>query len=235
MRPMQAIAIAVVVAVIVAGVALFAGDLSTSSGKKGGNFLANGGFESGDLRDWNRGNLLVPTVETTLVDNAAHAARFETTGNGDALSECTQQALQCSAVNSSTISQDVAGFSLAPNSTVSIAVYPMFQTPSTFQMTLDFAPSSPGSPDITVYYIFSASSPQCEAYSQLLVNGSSYVRAFCLSPQQGEWTVFTRSLSGDLPVSLKPSDLGSSLTLSLSFAGGNSSDAVYVDSVSLRQ
>jgi hypothetical protein len=233
MRLTQAVAIAVVIAVIVAGVALLTGNLPSGTPK--GNLLANGGFETADLRGWNAGNLLVPTVESTVVNNGTYGALFETTSNGNALSECTQQALGCSLVNSSTISQDVAGLSVSPNSTLSIALYPAFQPPSTFQMTLDFAPSSLGSPDITIYYVFSASSEQCDAYSQLLVNASNYARAFCLSVQQGKWTVITRSISNDIPSALKVSDLGSSLTLSLSFAGGNSSDAMYVDSVSLRR
>ena len=230
MRPIQAIAILVVIAVVVTGAALFTGNLS--SGSKG-SLLTNGGFETGDLRGWRSGNLLVPTVESTVVDNGTYATRFQTTSNGDALAQCTQRALECSLLNSSTISQDLSGFTVSPNSTLSIALYPAFQPPSTFQMTLDFAPSSLGSPGITIYYIFSASSEQCDAYSQLLVNASNYARAFCLPVQQGGWTVVTRNVTSDIPSTLEPSDLGSSLTLSLSFAGGEVNDTIYVDSVSL--
>jgi len=235
LRRLQLVAIVLVAAVVVGGVALFASGFSLSSSKKV-NLLANGGFETGDLSGWDKGNPLVPTVESTVVyNNTTHAVRFETTANGNVLGECTQQGLQCSAMNSSTISQTVNGFSLTPNSSVSIALNPMFASPSTFQMTLEFAPVSLGSPDIIIYYVFSASSQECGAYSQLLVNGSNYARAFCLSAQPGGWTVVTRSLLSDIPTSLKPSDFGSSLTLSLSFAGGNSTDAIYVDAVSLRQ
>lgn len=233
MRRTQAISVIVVIAVAVAAVAI-ALTSNPSSGPKD-EFLTNGEFETSDLRGWNTGKTLVPTVESTMVNNGTYAARFETTSNGNVLAECTQQALDCAAVNSSTISQDISGFSLSPNSSLSIALYPAFQYPSIFQVTLDFAPSSPGSPDITVYYVFSASPAQCDAYAQLLVNASATSRTLCLTLQQGTWNVVTRAISGDLPSSVTPSGLGSSLTLSLSFAGGNSTDLIYVDSVSLRR
>ncbi len=235
MRRTQAVAVVAVIAVAVVAVALvLTGDLSPSGAQRG-NLLTNSEFETGDLRGWKPGNLLVPTVESNVVKNGTYAARFQTTGNGNSLAQCTQQALGCGTVNSSTISQDVYGVSVSPNATVSISLYPAFQPPSTFQMTLDFAPASPGSPDITIYYIFSASPQQCETYSQLLVNASNYARAFCLPANQGEWNEISRSISNDIPTALKPADLGSSLTLSLSFAGGEAADTAYVDSVSLRQ
>lgn len=233
MRATQIVAMVIGVAVVIAAVAVLTGNL-TGPGQPKGNLLGNGGFESGNLNYWNGGSLL-PSVETTTVQNGTHALRFQTTPNGNSLAQCTQQAIACNTVNSSTISQDVSGLPLSPNSTVSIGVYPDFQAPSTFQMTLDIAPASLGSPSVTLYYIFAASPAQCATYSQLVVNGSSYSRAFCLSPPQGAWTTISRTLFEDLPTTLKPTYLGSSLTLSLSFAGGNASDTIYVDSVSLRQ
>jgi hypothetical protein len=236
MKRMQAIAAAVFIVVAVAGIGLVLTRSSTSSSTtENGNLLTNGGFETGSLRGWDNGGLLVPTVESTIVKNGTYAARFQTTSNGNALSQCTLHALQCGLLNSSTISQTVSGFSLSPNTTLSIALYPTFQNLSIFQITLDFSRSSQrNSQDVTIYYIVSASSEQCNAYSQLLVNGSHYARAFCLSAQQGGWTVIARNISSDIPSAISPLDLGSSLTLSLSFAGGNSTDTTYVDSVYLR-
>lgn len=233
MRRTRAIATVLVIAVVAAAVA-FALSSSPAPSTRKGSFLTNDGFETGDLSGWKTAGPLVPTVESTIVNNGTYAARFETPGNGNALDQCALQALGCSTVNSSTISQDVSGLAVSPNTTVSIALYPSFQSPAMFQMTLDFAPATLGSPDVTIYYIFAASSQQCNTYSELVVNGSGTARAFCLSAPQGGWTVFTRSVMGDLPTTLKPSDLGSAMTLSLSFAGGNSTDAAYVDSMSLR-
>jgi hypothetical protein len=206
---------------------------ASSSSTGDGNLLANGGFESGNLEGWQTGNVLVPTVESTVVNGSNYAADFETTSNGLALSQCTLHALECSLLNSSTISQAVPRFSLSQSSMLSVAVYPSFQSPSVFQIALDFAPSSQqGSQDVVIYYIFYASSEQCDTYSQLLVNATQHARAFCLPAQQGEWTVVTRSISNDIPSGLSPSYLsGASLTLSLSFAGGYPNDTAYVDSI----
>lgn len=236
MRRTRVVAAAVLIVVLVGIGYVLTNDLTSSCKTANGNLLANGGFETGDLRCWQNGGLLVPTVESTTVKDGTYAARFETTSNGDALSQCTLHALECSLLNSSTISQDVSGLSLSSNSTLSIALHPVFQYPSTFQMTLDFGLSSrQNSSDVMIYYIFHGSPGQCETYSQLLVNGSRYARAFCLSAQLGEWTVITRTISTDIPPAIRLSDLsGSSLTLSLSFAGGNSTDTAYVDSVSIR-
>jgi hypothetical protein len=236
MRTRQSIAAAALIVVVLAGIGLvFTNSLASSSKTESGNHLTNGGFETGNLQGWQNVNLLLPSMESTVVKNGTYAVRFETTRNGIVLSQCTLHALECNLLNSSTISQDVSGFSISPSTQFSIALYPLFQYPSTFQVTLDFALSSrQNSPDVTIYYIFHASSEQCDTYSQLLVNASQYARAFCLSAQQGEWTVITRSISNDIPSTLSPSDLsGSSLTLSLSFAGGNSTDTTYVDSVYL--
>jgi hypothetical protein len=230
------LAIASVVLIVVVGVGLvLTSSPAPSSKTEGGNLLTNGGFETGNMEGWKNGSLLVPDVESTIVDNGTYAARFQTTGNGAALNQCTLHALECSLLNSSTISQDLSGLTISPNTTLSIALYPSFQAPSTFQVTLDFGLTSQhGTSEVTIYYIYSASSEQCDTYSQLLVNGSQYARAFCSSAQQGEWTVTTRNISNDIPAAIRPSDLdGSSLTLSLSFAGGNSADATYVDSVYL--
>ena len=222
-----------IVALVVVGLVL--SNSSAPPATEGGNLLTNGGFETGNLRGWETGGLLLPSVESTVVQNGTYAVRFATTSNDDALSQCTLHALQCALLNSSTISQTVSSISISPDTQLSLALYPMFRSPSTFQMTLDFATSSQqNSKEITIYYIFYASSEQCDAYSQLLVNGSQYARAFCLSAPHGEWSAITRSLSNDLPAAVSLSTLrGSALTISLSFAGGNSTDAAYVDSVSL--
>jgi hypothetical protein len=241
MRQRRLIAAAIVLTVVLLAAIgyAFTNNLTSSSSSSSsigdGNLLANGGFESGNLQGWQTGNLLVPTVESTVVNGSRYAASFVTTGNGLALSQCTLHALECSLLNSSTISQAVSRFSLSPSSRLSVAVFPSFQSPSVFQIALDFTPSSQrGSQDVIIYYIFYASSEQCDAYSQLLVNATQHARAFCLPAQQGEWNAVNRNISNDIPSALSPSYLtGASLTLSLSFAGGNSNDTAYVDSIYL--
>jgi hypothetical protein len=235
-RTRAIVAAIIIVVVVVGGIGLASTpSLAPSPRTEGGNLLINGGFETGDLQGWRNNSLLLPSVESAIVNNGTHAARFETTSNGNALSQCTLHALECALLNSSTISQDVSGVSISPNTTLSFALYPLFQYPSTFQVALDFGLSSlQNSKEVTIYYIFYASSDQCDTYSRLLVNSSQYARAYCLSAQQGEWTVITRNLSNDIPSTLTPSDFrGSSLTISLSFAGGNSTDTAYVDSIFL--
>ncbi len=240
MKPRRLVAAAVLLVVLLAAVGYVstndsASPSAASSSTGDGDLLTNGGFESGNLQGWQTGNALIPTVESKVVNGSSYAADFRTTGNGLALSQCTLHALECSLVNSSTISQQVPGFSISPSSRLSAAVYPAFQSPSVFQITLDFTPSSQqGSQDVVIYYIFYASAGQCATYSQLLVNATQHARAFCLPAQQGGWTVVTRSIAGDLPSALSPSYLsGASLTLSLSFAGGNSNDTSFVDSIFL--
>ncbi|MDA4117558.1 MAG: hypothetical protein OK455_04360 [Thaumarchaeota archaeon] len=238
MRARRSIAVVILVVVFLAGIGyVLTNDLASSSAASsrsaGGNLLTNGGFESGNLQGWQTSNLL-PTVESTIVNGSTYAAMFETTSNGLTLSQCTMHALKCQLLNSSTISQAVSGVSISPSTRLSIALYSSFQSPSLFQVTLDLSPSSQHSHEVIIYYIFYASSEQCDTYSQLLVNASQFARAFCLSAQQGEWNAITRNISNDIPSSLSTSDLsGSSLTLSLSFSGGNSTDTTYVDSVYL--
>jgi hypothetical protein len=239
MRARRSIAVVILVVVFLAGIGyVLTNDLASSSaassGSADGNLLTNGGFESGNLQGWQTLNLH-PTVESMIVNGSKYAAMFETTSNGLALSQCTMHALKCQLLNSSTISQAVSGVSISPSTRLSIALYSSFQSPSLFQVTLDFSPSSQqNSHEVIIYYIFYASSEQCDTYSQLLVNASQFARAFCLSAQQGGWTAITRNISNDIPSSLSTSDLsGSSLTLSLSFSGGNSTDTTYVDSVYL--
>jgi hypothetical protein len=49
---------------------------------------------------------------------------------------------------------------------------------------------------------------------------------------RGQWNVITRNIANDIPSVYQPSDFsGASLTFSLSFAGGNSTDKIYVGSV----
>ena len=191
------------------------------------NQITNGGFETGGLQGWQVNPSSPPTVESTTVQNGTFAARFQTTGNGQTLTQCTTKALQCSHLNSSTISQEVALASVSNGTLLSIAVNPQFQPPSVFQITLSWS-----SPNATIYYLLTASSEQCTSYSHLLTGTASNESAYCLSPQQGTWTFLTRNVAVDLPPATSRSALaGSTVSLSMSFAGGNSTDFVYVDSV----
>jgi len=220
----------VLVVLLVVGVVLILVN-APAPGNQGGNLLENGGFQTGDLSGWQNSDI-TPAVESGLVDNATYAARFETTANGAALSQCTLHAQECATLNSSSISQSVSGLALSANTTLSLALYPSFKSPSIFQVTLSFTAPSQSSPEATVYYVVAASPDQCDAYGKLLTNSTQNSQAFCLQEQQGQWNVIARKISADLPAAPGQSALsGSVLTVSLSFAGANSTDVAYVDSV----
>jgi hypothetical protein len=229
LRGIQKVAIVAVVAVF--GAALVLANLPSSSPEDVGNLLSNGGFETGGTQGWQSSGT-VPVVQSDVAYNGGFAARFQTPANGGTLTQCTVQAQQCGLLNSSSISQDVSSITLASNTTLSLAVYPSFQPPSIFQVTLSFVLPSQPSTEATVYYIAAASSAQCDAYGRLLTNATLNSQAYCIAVKQGTWNPIARNLPDDLPASPGLSKLaGSTLTLSLSFAGGNSTDLVYADSI----
>ena len=195
--------------------------------------MTNGGFETGGLQGWQETGV-PPTVESSVAYNGAFAARFETPPNGPALTQCTLHAQQCALLNSSSISEDVSSLTISSNTTLSIALYPSFQSPSIFQVTLSFTLPSQRTPAATLYYVAASSADQCNAYRALLTNATQNSSAFCLDVLQGKWNLLTRNLSNDIPSPPGDSKLaGSTLTISLSFAGGNSTDYAYADSVRL--
>ncbi len=174
---------------------------------------------------------------------SSYAARFQTpTNDAKVSSPCLTQGVGCGHLNASTIYQNVYNVTVSEDTKFSLAVNPMFQYPSALQVSLDFglspsAASRTNFTDVIVYYLVIASPQQCATYSQDLVNASepsTSAAAYCLSAQQGTWTLLSRNVTTDLPSGIEPSDLrGSLLTVSVSFAGAGPTDTVYVDSLSL--
>jgi hypothetical protein len=218
---------------------------SASSPERPVNLLTNGGFETGNLQGWQTVPPHLPTVESSVVENgsSSYAARFQTpTNDAKVSSPCLIGGVGCGSLNASTIYQNVYNVTVSEDAKFSLAVYPMFQYPSAFQVALEFglssATSRANSTDVIIYYLVLASPQQCVSYSQDLVNAvaraTSAAAAHCLAARQGNWTLVSRDLATDLPSGIGPSDLrGSLLTVSISFAGAGSTDVVYVDSLFL--
>ncbi|MGH9920846.1 MAG: hypothetical protein ACRD6W_18500, partial [Nitrososphaerales archaeon] len=86
-------------------------------------------------------------------------------------------------------------------------------------------------------YLLRVSPQQCSTYGDHLLSSrpsGTSAAAHCLSAPQGSWTTFSRDMASDLPSGISPSELNNSmLTLSVSFAGANPTDEVYVGSLYL--
>jgi hypothetical protein len=241
-RRRAAVAAAAIVAVLVVGAGYVL--VADSGSSAGPNLFANGGFETGDLGGWQTVPPYLPTVGSSTVPNgSSYAARFQTpTNDANASSPCLTAGEDCGIMNISTIYQNIYNLTPSRGTTFSLAVYPAFQYPSVFQVALEFglSPSAAGQAGysyVLVYYLVLASPQQCSTYSAHLLNtlpqGTS-AAAHCLSAPQGSWTLFNRDMASDLPSGIGPSELdGSMMTLSVSFAGANATDEVYVGSLYL--
>jgi hypothetical protein len=238
----RAVAAVAIIAVLVVGTAYVLVADSGSSARP--NLLANGGFEAGDLGGWQTVPPYLPAVESSIVaKGASYAARFQTpTNDANVSSPCLTVGEGCGLLNTSTIYQNVYNLTASGRTGFSFAVYPAFQYPSAFQVTLEFglSPSASGQAgysDVLVYYLVVASPQQCSSYGNDLLrsrpSGTS-AATHCLSALQGSWTLFDRDVASDLPSGISPSELdGSMLTLSASFAGAGATDEVYVGSLYL--
>ena len=240
----RAVVAAVVIVVLAIGGIAYVVVTDSASAARPPNLFANGGFEAGNLQGWQTVPPYLPTVESSIVaKGSSYAARFQTPTNDPRLSSpCLTVGVGCSLLNTSTIYQNVYNLTVSEGTRFSFAVYPAFQYPSAFQVTLEFglSPSAVGRTgysDVLVYYLVLASPQQCSTYSSDLLgsrpSGTS-ASAHCLSAPQGSWTLFNGDMASDLPSGISPSELdGSMLTLSVSFAGANATDEVCVGSLYL--
>jgi hypothetical protein len=197
------------------------------------NLLANGGFETGNLSGWSNSSDYRPIVGPGE-GNATFAATFETPANGQDLTLCTTYSAECGSLNVSTISQRFVVASVNRQTSFSFAMNPKFSYPAGLQITLSFLrPSDPDAQNATIFYLFYASPQQCENYTQILAGYNTFhTSIYCLTVPQGEWTTMTRNIASDLASTVGPAYLdGSTLTLSFSFAGGNSTDKTSIGSV----
>jgi len=238
----RAASAAIIVGVLVVGTAYVLVADSGSSARP--DLLSNGGFQSGDLRGWQTVPPYLPAVESSIVaKGSSYAARFQTpTNDANVSSPCLTVGEGCGLLNVSTIYQSVNNLTASGGTGFSFAVYPAFQYPSAFQVTLEFglspsAANQAGYSDVLVYYLVLASPQQCSSYANDLLrsrpSGTS-AATHCLSARQGGWTLFDRDVASDLPSGISPSELdGSVLTLSVSFAGASATDEVYVASLHL--
>ena len=169
----RAVAAAIIIAVLVVGTGYI---LITDSGSSARpNLLANGGFEAGDLRGWQTVPPYLPTVESSIVaKGSSYAARFQTPNDANVSSPCLTVGEGCGLLNTSTIYQNVYNLTGSGGTGFSFAVYPAFQYPSAFQLTLEFglspsAAARTGYSDVLVYYLVLASPQQCSSYSSDLL------------------------------------------------------------------
>lgn len=199
------------------------------------NLLPNGGFEAGNLSGWNVRNNYVPQVVSTGLKNMTYAAEFQTPGNGQDLVQCTTLNLDCGKLNVSTIFDVLPLSSVSRRANFSFAVDPSFSYPSGLQITLSFVlKSNPDAQNATIFYLLYTDMQQCESYASILTSYNTYhTTIFCLAVPQGQWTTVERSMARDLASSINnPSYLdGTTLTLSISFAGGNATDKMSLGSV----
>ena len=241
-RGRAVLAVLVILVLVIGGIAYVV--VADSSAARPPNLFANGGFETGNLQGWKTVPPYLPTVESSTVPKgSSHAARFQTPTNDPRLSSpCLTVGVGCALLNTSTIYQNVYNLTVSQSTSFSFAVYPAFQFPSAFQMSLEFglspsAATRTGYSDVLVYYLVLASPPQCSTYSSDLLRSrppGTSAATHCLSTLQGSWTPFERDVASDLPPGISPSDLdGSMLTLSVSFAGAGATDEVYVGSLYL--
>lgn len=199
------------------------------------DLLPNGGFEAGNLSGWNVANKYAPQVVPTGLKNMTYAAEFQTPGNGQDLVRCTTLNLDCGALNVSTIFDILPLTSVSRSANFSFAVDPSFSYPSGLQITLSFVlKSHPDAQNATIVYLLYTDMQQCESYASILTSYNTYhTTIFCLAVPQGQWTTVDRSIARDLASNIgSPSYLdGTTLTLSFSFAGGNSTDKMSLGSV----
>jgi len=236
----RAVAAVAVIAVLVVGGAAYV--LITDSGSSARpNLFANGAFQTGDLRGWQAVPPYLPVVESSnIAKGSSYDARFQTpTNDANVSSPCLTVGEGCGLLNVSTIYQHVYNLTLSGDARFSFAVYPAFQYPSAFQVTLEFslspsAAARTGHSDILLYYLVLATPQQCSAYSGYLQSArppGASAAFHCLSAPQGDWTQVDRDVASDLPSGLAPSGLdGSMLTLSVSFAGAGPTDVTYAGS-----
>jgi len=240
-RGRAVVAAVVIVILVIGGIAYV---VVTDSATAPSNLFANGGFETGNLRGWQTVPPYLPAVESSIVaKGSSYAARFQTPTNDPRLSSpCLTVGVGCGILNTSTIYQNVYNLTASEGTRFSFAVYPAFQYPSAFQVTLEFglSPSAVGQTgysDILVYYLVLASPQQCSTYGSDLLSSrppGTSAATHCLSTRQGSWTLFNGDIAPDLPSGISPSELdGSMLTLSVSFAGANATDEAYVGSLYL--
>jgi hypothetical protein len=235
-----AVAAAAVIIVLVVGGAAYVLIADSGSSAKP-NLLANGAFETGDLQGWQTVPPYLPTVESSVVEQASSFdARFQTpTNDANVSSPCLTVGEGCGRLNVSTIYQNVYNLTLSGGARFSFAVYPAFQYPSAFQMALEFglspaAAARAGYSDVLLYYLVLASPQQCSTYGNDLLSSrppATSAATHCLSAPQGGWTLFNRAVSPDLPSGISLSELdGSMMTLSVSFAGASPTDETYAGS-----
>jgi hypothetical protein len=234
----------VLAAIVLVVVAAAGAGYALTRGPPPVNLLTDGGFSDGSLQGWQTVPPYLPAVESAVVaKGSAYAARFQTTTNDPAVAgPCLTRGTDCGVLNVSTIYQSVEDLTVSGGTRFSIAVYPMFQPPSAFQVTFEFglSPSAVGRTgytDVLLFYVVVATPQQCSSYGGYLVQSiprGTTAASHCLPAPQGSWSSFSRGIAADLPSGITAADLeGSALTVSVSFAGAGPADEIYVDAMSL--
>jgi hypothetical protein len=216
----------------------------TDSSSPRPDILLNGGFGTGTLQAWQSVPPYLPIIETSLVPRGStHAARFQTPTNEPSVSgPCLEGGKDCSLLNVSTIYQTVNNATITAGTRFSMAVYPAFQSPSAFQVTLEFGltqaeASRAGYSDVLVYYVVTANAQQCTNDTGYLVRtgiSGTIGAAHCISAPQAAWTYVDRSVAADLPSGITASELDDSIiTMSVSFSGASPTDQMCAGSLDL--